>query len=204
MASLIGWINQNAALISALASAATLVSGLASVATLIATILLAAYTYRYVTLTRDIAAANITLAKATVDQMNAVKRAEDERRERRALFLRNLAKQIRIPLKQFDPAQPIDPGMLSYRYLAETDIMALESSAYEVSRDAIPHASRAALALRVIRGHFERVRTLEPHSCPLSEQEQEDWRGALQTVREELPALEGVCEKVLTPGMAVL
>jgi hypothetical protein len=175
-----GWLNQYASAVQALAA----------VATLLVTATLAVLTGRYVRLTRRI-------ADSALEQVEHLKITSRTTQQQAARALDALSKRIRVPLAGLDASSPRHDQLLDYSLLSQSDIGDLESLARQVSEDAIRYAGKAAVSLRKIMGLKEEAHRINRVTgwMPNPTQNRE-WREAMDAGPKMLSELENACQKV--------
>jgi hypothetical protein len=174
------WFKENAAAIQAFAS----------VAALIVAIVLAWLTYRYVRLTRDIAASSL-------EQVKHIREATEVERQQNALALASLALRVRTGLGGLNADVPRHKELRAYSQLTEREISDLEVFARRMGGPMLDSASKAVASLRVMQGIIQRAKEINEFiGWVPTQQEMQAWRRAMEDAHRGLQELEVACQRV--------
>ena len=173
------WFRDNAAAIQALSSmAGLLVAGI-----------LAALTWRYVRLSREIAASSL-------EQVKQIREASAIAQRNSARSLEALALRLRLALGDLNSDAPGHAELLKFASLTENDIAGLEALARHVGGEAIVFASEAAAALRVLLGVIARAKQANKLLGWMpDDHEIQAWRKQIQASHRGLQAVEETCRR---------
>jgi hypothetical protein len=174
------WFKENAAAIQAFAS----------IAALIVAIVLAWLTYRYVRLTRDIAASSL-------EQVKHIRQATEIERQQNALALASLALRIRTGLGGLNADVPRHKELRAYSQLTEREISDIEVLARKVGGPTLDSASNVVASLRVMQGMIQKAKEINEFIGWIpTQQEMQAWRRAMEDAHRGLQEMEMACQKV--------
>ena len=174
------WFKENAAAIQAFAS----------IAALIVAIVLAWLTYRYVRLTRDIAASSL-------EQVRHIREATEIELEQHARALASLVLRIRTSFGGLNADVPRHTELRGYSQLTEREIADIEALARRVGGAVLDSASKAVASLRIMLGMIQRAKEInEALGWIPTPQEMQAWRRAMEEANRSLQEMEAACQNV--------
>jgi hypothetical protein len=174
------WFKENAAAIQAFAS----------IAALVVAIVLAWLTYRYVRLTRDIAASSL-------EQVKHIREATEIEREQHARALASLALRIRTSFGGLNADVPRHKELRGYSQLTEREIADIEVLARRAGGPVLDSASKAVASLRIMQGMIQKAKEInETLGWIPTQQEMHAWRKAMEEAHRSLQEMEDSCQTV--------